>query len=87
MCIELCSDTFTVSGFVIRKSPQEYPEGCINAILPEVSVECYCDAKYDDCMDNIPIVPTGTGGGNLLGSRRTKYQTLDFLLAGSLGEE
>ena len=53
--------------------------------LPEIDVECYGNTKDDNGVDNIPVVPAGTGGGNLLGSRGAEYQPLDFILVGSFG--
>ena len=55
--------------------------------LPEVNVEGYGDAQDDDGVNDIPFVPAGTGGGNLLGSGGAKDKALNLLLLGSLGEQ
>ena len=55
--------------------------------LPEVNVEGYGDAQDDDGVNDIPLVPAGTGGGNLLGRRGAEDQTTYLLWLGSLGAE
>ena len=55
--------------------------------LPEVDIECYGDAEDNNCVEYIPLVPAGTGGGNLLGCRGTKDKALNLFLVGSLGNQ
>ena len=57
------------------------------SLLPEVDVECYCDTKDDNGVDDIPLVPALASVLDLLRSSCAKYETLDLLLRGSLGAE
>ena len=53
-----------------------YQQYFMQLFLPEIPIESCCNSQYDYSMDNIPMIPTGTGRCFLLGGSCSEYKSL-----------